>query len=127
MRVLALVLALVLVLLVVVVAAALVLGVVAALHLGDGDDVFMEDGRGEAGLDSSRREDLREVRGGAGAARRDHRDRDGVADLLEQPQVVAIVLAVVVDAVDEQLAWEMVGGRGRLWEIVGDGRGRRGD
>ena len=45
-----------------------------------------------------------DVGGGAGAARGDHGHRDGVAELGEQLEVVAVARAVAVDRGDEQLA-----------------------
>mmetsp|Transcript_30922 Transcript_30922/g.81989 ORF Transcript_30922/g.81989 Transcript_30922/m.81989 type:complete len:292 (-) Transcript_30922:528-1403(-) len=68
------------------------------------DLVAVEDRRSQRGLHARLTEHLLEVRRAARAARCNHRDGDGLPHRARQWQVVPLVLPVVVDAVEEDLA-----------------------
>eukprot|EP00327_Prymnesium_parvum_P009360 CAMPEP_0184378588 /NCGR_PEP_ID=MMETSP0007-20130409/3199_1 /TAXON_ID=97485 /ORGANISM="Prymnesium parvum, Strain Texoma1" /LENGTH=138 /DNA_ID=CAMNT_0026722941 /DNA_START=285 /DNA_END=700 /DNA_ORIENTATION=+ len=74
------------------------------LNLADGYLVSVEDGRCEGGFHPRLLEDLVEVRGTPCPTGRDDRDPDRLSDRANERDVVAVVLPVVVDAVEEDLA-----------------------
>ena len=74
------------------------------LHLADRHEILVEDRRREARLYATDVKDLRKVLRHSRAARGDHRNTDALPHRAREAQIIPVILAVIVDAIEEELA-----------------------
>jgi len=75
-----------------------------SFHVADSDQIFVKDRRCEPSFDSAYIEDIGEVLRRPSATRRNHWNAHCLCNLPRKVQVVSVILPIVVDAIQQNLA-----------------------